>query len=92
VLPAEAKRQIKVANWSNSFAKIARTASRFDPASSIVDRHLRAMQTEINQVNKTLRKKKSAGQGRLGSEIGSGFGSRTTAVPASTSMAAPAPT
>ena len=72
VMPAESKKQIKVANWTNLFAKIARLASRSDPASSIVDRHLRAMQTEINQLNKTLKKKKAAGQGKLGGEICSG--------------------
>ena len=95
VLPTEARKQIKLASWSNTFSKIGRQASRSEALGGIVDRHLKAMQTEINQFNKTMRKK-AAGQGRLRGDVGSGAGpSLTPAVaagmPSSTQSSGPPP-
>ena len=57
VMPPESQKQLRHANLNTNFSKVARIASSSDPATAILNRHIRAAATEIAHLNKSMKRK-----------------------------------
>jgi hypothetical protein len=58
VMSPEALQMIRHANLCTDFAKVAKVACRSDEGAAICNAHIRAMRTEVGQMDKVLRKRK----------------------------------
>lgn len=56
-MPPEAQDEIRHANVTMNFAKVAKLAKRSEAATAILNRHIRAAATEISQLNKSRKRK-----------------------------------
>ena len=62
-MPPESQKLIRHANLNMNFSKVAKVASASEPATAILNKHIRAAATEIAHLNKS-RKRKSAPAGQ----------------------------
>ncbi|KAM0862552.1 hypothetical protein ACQ4PT_045200 [Festuca glaucescens] len=63
VIPPESQKQLRHANLNMSFSKVAKLASASDAPTAILNRHIRAAATEISQLNKSRKKRKTPSVG-----------------------------